>query len=103
MPEVKLENRKEEIVNPHDAPDYDPTIDPTSSAYIPNDEGVFTINSPLVRVNGLHIVVGSGSPQNVVPAPLGSMYLNRSGGTSVSLYMKETEVTKGDKTGWIAK
>ena len=88
MSEVKFDNITEE-----------PQTEETSK----NDEGVFTINSPLVRVNGLHIVVGSGSPQNVVPAPLGSMYLNRSGGTSVSLYMKETEVTKGDKTGWIAK
>jgi len=48
---------------------------------------------------GIH--VGSGSPESVVTASRGSLYLRIDGGTGTSLYVKET--TDGSNTGWVAK
>lgn len=43
---------------------------------------------------------GAGSPEGVVTAPVGSLYTNRSGSTSTTLYVK----TSGSgNTGWTAK
>lgn len=47
------------------------------------------------------IVVGSGAPNNVVGAPVGSLYLRTDGGTDSSLYVKETG--SDGNTGWVAK
>ena len=66
------------------------------------DIGVHIINSPVIRFNGVLLITGKGSPLNVVNAPLGSMYLNQSGGANTTLYMKETETVVGDSTGWAA-
>ena len=46
-------------------------------------------------------LAGSGSPQGVQIANPGSMYLNTNGGTSNTLWVKETGV--GTNTGWAAK
>lgn len=43
---------------------------------------------------------GAGSPQNVVTAPVGSMYLRSDGSTGSTLYVKETGT---GNTGWTAK
>jgi hypothetical protein len=46
------------------------------------------------------IFTGSGSPEGVVSAPMGSLYTNTAGGTSTTLYVK----TSGTgATGWTAK
>lgn len=46
------------------------------------------------------IYAGVGSPNGVITAPPGSIYLNASGGGGVSLYVKESG---GGNTGWIGK
>ena len=51
-------------------------------------------------VNGLVWKTGTGSPEGVVTALVGSLYSNTSGGTSTTLYVK----TSGTgNTGWTAK
>jgi hypothetical protein len=55
----------------------------------------------LVGGQSAHILIGAGAPENNVGAPLGSLYLNTSGGTGTSLYVKETG--SDGNTGWVAK
>lgn len=43
---------------------------------------------------------GSGSPENVVTAPIGSIYTRTDGGANTTLYIKESGT---GNTGWIAK
>ena len=45
---------------------------------------------------------GYGVPTNVVQGNLGDLYLNLSGGTSTTLYVKETGGPM-TSTGWVAK
>lgn len=40
---------------------------------------------------------GSGSPENVVTAPVGSVYLRLDGGAGTTMYLKEANT---DDTGW---
>ena len=44
---------------------------------------------------------GYGSPEGVVVASMGSIYLNKSGGANTSIYTKESGTETA--TGWIAK
>ena len=55
------------------------------------------------RTGGLDylITVGAGSPEGVVTANPGSLYLNINGGAGSTLYIKESGT--GTNTGWIAK
>lgn len=46
------------------------------------------------------LLTGYGAPENVVPAPIGTIYLRRNGSTSTTLYVKTSGT--GD-TGWTAK
>lgn len=46
------------------------------------------------------IRAGTGSPESVVTAPAGSLYLNGSGGAATTLYIKESG---SGNTGWVAK
>jgi hypothetical protein len=46
------------------------------------------------------ILSGNGSPENVIAAGPGSLYLNKSGGASQTLYVKESG---NSSTGWVAK
>lgn len=43
---------------------------------------------------------GAGDPENVVAAPIGTLYLRTDGGASTTLYVKESGSAK---TGWVAK
>jgi hypothetical protein len=43
---------------------------------------------------------GNGTPENVVRAKVGTLYLRQDGGASTTLYVKETGT---GKTGWVAK
>jgi len=43
---------------------------------------------------------GSGTPENVVTAPVGSIYTRTDGGSGTTLYVKETGTAN---TGWVAK
>jgi hypothetical protein len=49
---------------------------------------------------GPQIRFGAGSPEGVVTAPPGSLYLNTSGGAGTSLYVKESG---SGNTGWVGK
>lgn len=44
---------------------------------------------------------GFGSPEDVLAAPVGSLYLRSDGSTSTTLYVKEGGSTS--RTGWVAK
>ena len=43
---------------------------------------------------------GTGSPETVVTAPVGSLYLRTDGGAGTSLYVKESG---SGNTGWVGK
>jgi hypothetical protein len=47
-----------------------------------------------------NIISGNGNPNGVLSAPTGSLYLNVSGGTGTTLYVKESG---SSNTGWIGK
>jgi len=51
-------------------------------------------------ISNLRIFSYTGTPESAVSAPAGSLYLRTDGGTSTSLYVKETGT---GSTGWIAK
>lgn len=46
------------------------------------------------------IIAGTGSPETVITAPVGSLYMRSDGGAGTSLYVKETGA---GNTGWVAK
>ena len=62
-----------------------------------------TVSVPTVVVGGSGgptIKSGSGSPESVVTAPVGSLYLRTNGGAGTTLYVKESGT---GNTGWVAK
>jgi len=50
---------------------------------------------------GARIITGTGSPEGVVNTNPGAIYINTSGGSGTTLYVKETGV--GSSSGWVAK
>ena len=48
----------------------------------------------------LPLYTGTGSPNGVVTAPVGSLYTNSTGSTNTTLYVKEIGT---DSNGWVAK
>lgn len=56
---------------------------------------IYQMFSLLTRIH-----TGSGTPEGVVKAPVGHLYLRDDGGASTTLYVKESGT--GD-TGWSAK
>lgn len=46
------------------------------------------------------VMVGTGSPENVVTAPVGTIYRRADGGANTTLYVKESG---SSNTGWTAK
>ena len=50
--------------------------------------------------NNVTVSTGRGTPEGVVSAPIGSMYLREDGGAGSSLYIKESGTSN---TGWAAK
>lgn len=49
----------------------------------------------------IYIKHGTGSPEGVITANIGSLYLDHEGGTNTTLYIKESG--NGTATGWVAK
>lgn len=47
------------------------------------------------------LFVGDGTPEAVVVAGIGALFIRTDGGTGTSLYVKETD--DGLNTGWVAK
>jgi hypothetical protein len=66
--------------------------------------GKITVSSaaaPFPRPTGMpHVAHGDGSPEGIVYAPQGSLYLRRDGADAWHLYVKSTAVTVN--TGWLA-
>lgn len=52
------------------------------------------------RLMGADYIAGTGSPEGVVTAPIGSVYTNKTGGAGTTLYIKESGA---GNTGWVAK
>lgn len=48
----------------------------------------------------VYVRSGTGTPEGVVTANVGSIYLRTDGGTSTTLYVKESGT---GNTGWVAK
>lgn len=67
-------------------------------AALPSDERQFTRWCRETEIDYIHR--GSGSPEGVVTAPIGHLYLRSDGGATTTLYVK----TSGTgNTGWTAK
>lgn len=54
----------------------------------------------LASTTGVQLRSGTGSPESVVTAPVGSLFLRTDGGASTTLYVKESGT---GNTGWVAK
>jgi len=67
------------------------TIDQSDNVAIPN--GSLAIGTPTISS-------GTGSPEGVVTAPIGSLFMRSDGGAITSLYVKESGT---GNTGWVAK
>jgi hypothetical protein len=52
-------------------------------------------------LNGAQLSTGVGSPQNVVTGNPGDLYLNKSGGSTTTLFVKESGTNTN--TGWVGK
>jgi len=50
-----------------------------------------------ITINGASIYSGTGTPESVITAPVGSMYLRVNGGSGTTLYIKESGT---GNTGW---
>jgi hypothetical protein len=59
------------------------------------------INSVYVGTGSARLLSGTGSPEAVVSAAVGSIYLRTDGGTGTAVYFKE--LGGGGNTGWVAK
>jgi len=62
------------------------------------------VNAQVATVNflsGNNIFTGAGSPNGVVTAAIGSLYLNLNGGSATTLYVKESGASTN--TGWVGK
>jgi hypothetical protein len=59
-----------------------------------------TQTAPITFNNGSRIRSGTGSPEGVVTATVGSMWLRSDGGAGTTLYIKESGT---GNTGWVAK
>lgn len=55
----------------------------------------------LIRQLQGRLLGGTGSPENVVAAPVGTLYLRSDGGAGTVLYVKESGAD--GNTGWTAK
>lgn len=59
-----------------------------------------TLTAPTMTLGTAKFATGSGSPENAVTAPVGSIYLRIDGSTSTTLYVK---TSGAGNTGWTAK
>jgi hypothetical protein len=64
------------------------------------DENIQELQDVMTSLPRPNIIAGFGSPEGVVTAPIGSLFLNGSGGVGSTLYIKEAGT---GNTGWGAK
>jgi len=79
----------------------DSVADAINNLYNAGKITVSNAAAPFPRPTGMpHVAHGDGSPEGIVYAPQGSLYLRRDGADSWHLYVKSTAVTAS--TGWLA-
>lgn len=54
-----------------------------------------------VRIGGVYVRTGTGSPNGSVIGSVGDLFLRTDGGTSTTLYVKQSGANT--LTGWVAK
>lgn len=64
------------------------------------DDAAITASLPILGTAGASLRWGTGTPEEAVTAPVGSVFLRTDGGANTTLYVKETGV---GNTGWAAK
>lgn len=74
--------------------------DREASRYLEEMADEVAEHSVAIAAQAALILTGTGDPEGVVTAGVGSIFLRSDGGTSTTLYVKETGA--GD-TGWVAK
>lgn len=75
----------------------------SSRAYTGSGRGVaieHTGSLAQLRLNGVLIRAGTGSPEGALTAPIGSLFLRSNGGANTAMYVKESGT---GNTGWVAK
>lgn len=72
----------------------------TNKILINSEESEIDLRFDSIKLNAVQIFSGSGSPEGVVSAAVGSLFLNKSGSASTSMYVKESGT---GNTGWVAK
>lgn len=79
----------------------DSVADAINNLYISGKITVASAASPFPRPTGMpEVTHGDGSPEGIVFAPQGSLYMRRDGADAWHLYVKSTAVTVN--TGWLA-
>lgn len=71
---------------------------------IVNNDGSLTIQSRTFfrQLIDRALIIGTGSPESVVPAEIGSSYMDDSGTAGNIMYLKRDDNVAGDKSqGWI--
>jgi hypothetical protein len=58
------------------------------------------VSATQLQIGAVLIIVGFGSPEGNVTAPVGSLYLNQNGGAGTTLFVKESQV---GTNGWVGK
>ena len=71
-------------------------VSPVNGAVTLENSGPIGPAGPLTDL----IRVGSGTPEGSETAPIGTLYLNQTGGAGTTLYVKESGA---GNTGWAAK
>ena len=112
------QTREDKVLKQLSGEQFQPLSPIASNMFLPNHSGdhsagivlkdpikAFEINREIKEVKDLlaklPIFYGIGSPEGVIRANKGSIYLNLSGGSSTTLYVKESG--EDDKSGWIGK
>jgi len=71
------------------------------NAYVGAPDGFLILNTMGIEFpGGVRSIVGDGSPEGAVTAPVSSRYYRRDGGAGTSFYVKESG---SGNTGWVAK
>ena len=79
-------------------------IVPNPTRPIANESGIATqeFRVWIQTISNRSLIIGSGSPEGVIIAPIGSEYMNSAGTASSIKYIKRDSDIAGDKSqGWI--
>ncbi len=79
-------------------------VQPSSSRSISKDDGSpsFQLNSWFKIITDRALIVGTGTPEAIVEASQGAVYMDDAGTTGNILYIKRDDDVLGDKTkGWV--